>query len=190
MDVSGPRWYPIQRQGRRAVEERAIQESSVEELLSSLEPRFRGVFVHFRIPEQDAEDLLQQALLTYVRKRHAVRNPETWLVGTLRNRCLKYWRARRRSLYTAVDSAILEAVAGEGAPGQERSDMRRDLQGAMGRLRPRCRSILGLRYGLGCEPRETARRLGYKESSIYKVVERCLAALSSQLLEGSSPRVG
>ena len=112
---------------------------------------------------------------------------ESWLVGTLRNRCLKYWRARRRRLYTAVDSAILESVAGDGAPDQERTDLRRDLKGAMNRLRPRCRSILGLRYGLGCAPRETARRLGYKESSIYKLVERCLAALSSQLLD-ASPR--
>lgn len=171
------------------MESRAIEEGSFEELLKGLEPRFRSVFARFRIPEQDAEDLLQQALLAYVRKQREVRNPEAWLVGTLRNRCLKYWRARRRSLYTAVDTAILEAVAGEDAPSQERSDMRRDLEGAMGRLRPRCRSILGLRYGLGCEPRETARRLGYKESSIYKLVERCLAALSSQLLERSSPRV-
>ena len=170
------------------MEGRAIEESSFEELLKGLEPRFRAVLARFRIPEQDAEDLLQQALLTYVRKRHTVRNPESWLVGTLRNRCLKYWRARRRSLYTAVDSAILESVAGEAASSQERSDMRRDLQGAMGRLRPRCRSILGLRYGLGCEPRETARRLGYKESSIYKLVERCLAALSTHLLETSRPR--
>ncbi len=167
---------------------RAIEEDSLGELLKGLEPRFRGVFVHFRIPEQDAEDLLQQALLTYVRKRHTVRDPERWLVGTLRNRCLKYWRARRRSLYTAVDSAILESVAGEDAVGQERADIRRDLEGAMGRLRPRCRSILGLRYGLGCEPAETARRLGYKESSIYKLMERCLAALSTQLLETSRTR--
>ncbi|MFQ5349794.1 MAG: RNA polymerase sigma factor [Thermoanaerobaculia bacterium] len=170
------------------MEGRAIEESSFEELLKGLEPRFRAVLARFRIPEQDAEDLLQQALLAYVRKRDTVHNPESWLVGTLRNRCLKYWRARRRSLYTAVDSAILETVASD-APSQERSAMRRDLLGAMGRLRPRCRSILGLRYGLGCEPRETARRLGYKESSIYKLVERCLAALSSQLLETSRSRV-
>ena len=170
------------------MEDQAIEEVSFEELLKGLEPRFRAVFARFRIPEQDAEDLMQQALLTYVRKRHTVRNPETWLVGTLRNRCLKYWRARRRRLYTAIDSAILESVAEASEPSQERSDIRRDLKGAMGRLRPRCRSILGLRYGLGCEPGETARRLGYKESSIYKLMERCLAALSSQLLETSPPR--
>ncbi len=151
--------------------------------MKGLKPRFRMVFARFRIPEQDAEDLLQQALLTFVRKRHTVRDPESWLVGTLRNRCLKYWRARRRSLYTAVDAAILESVATDGATNQEQVEIRSDLRGAMDRLRPRCRSILGLRYGLGCEPRETARRLGYKESSIYKLVERCLAALSNQLVE-------
>jgi RNA polymerase sigma factor (sigma-70 family) len=171
------------------MEGRAIEESSFEELLRALKPRFYAVLARFRIPEQDAEDLLQQTLLAFVRKRHTVRDAESWLVGTLRNSCLKYWRTRRRSLYTAVDSAILEAIASDGVAGQERADMRRDLAGAMGRLRPRCRSILGLRYGLGCEPRETARRLGYKESSIYKLVERCLAALSSQLLETTRPGV-
>jgi RNA polymerase sigma factor (sigma-70 family) len=167
----------------------AIEEVSFEELLRGLEPRFRAVLVRFQIPEQDAEDLVQQALLAYVRKCHTVLKPEAWLLGTLRNRCLRYWRARRRRLYTAVDSAILEDVALAGAPSQEHADLRRDLRGAMGRLRPRCRSILSLRYGLGCEPRETARRLGYKESSIYKLMERCLAALSNQLLETPRSRV-
>lgn len=165
------------------MEDLASDERSFEELLTGLKPRFRMIFARFRIPEQDAEDLLQQALLAYVRKRHTVLDPPNWLAGTLRNRCLKYWRARRRSLYTAVDTAILESVVPDGGPNQEQVEIRRDLNGAMGRLRPRCRSILGLRYGLGCELRETAQRLGYKESSIYKLVERCLAALSSQLIE-------
>lgn len=165
------------------------EEVSFEELLKGLEPRFRAVLARFQIPEQDAEDLVQQALLAYVRKCHTVLKPETWLLGTLRNRCLRYWRARRRRLYTTVDSAILEGVASAGGSSQDRADLRRDLKGAMGRLRPRCRSILGLRYGLGCEPRETARRLGYKESSIYKLMERCLAALSNQLLEAPRSRV-
>ena len=141
------------------------------------------VLTRFRIPEQDAEDLLQQALLAYLRKQYGVRDPDSWLLGTLRNSCLKYWRARRRSLYTAVDATILETIAADSTSTQEQVDLRRDLSGAIGRLRPRCRSILGLRYGLGCPPRETAQRLGYKESSIYKLVERCLAALSTQLLE-------
>ena len=177
--------------GELAVQDRAIEEHTFEELLQGLRPRFKMVFARFRIPEQDAEDLLQQALLAYVHKRHTVRDPATWLIGTLRNRCLKYWRTRRRSLYTAIDAAILESVAADadGISPQELVEIRSDLRGAMGRLRPRCRSILGLRYGLGCEPRETARRLGYRESSIYKLVERCLAALSSQLFEAPPSNV-
>lgn len=170
------------------MEDRAREERSLEELLKGLEPRFRMIFARFRIPQQDTEDLLQQALLTYVRKRDAVRDPESWLLGTLRNRCLKYWRSRRRRLYTAVDGALLESVAEGGSSQQERAELRHDLASALERIRPRCRSILGLRYGLGCAPRETARRLGYKESSIYKLVERCLAALSTQLLEGRDGR--
>ena len=49
-------------------------------------------------------------------------------------------------------------------------------------LPDRCRSVLRLRYGLGCSTAEAAERMGYCKSSIRKVTRRCLAALTHQLL--------
>ncbi len=166
-----------------AVLKRPDVESPIEGMLERLQPRLRGVLARFKIPHQDAEDLLQQALLTYLHKRDTIQDTESWLLGTLRNRCLMYWRARRRKVYRTVDSAILESVAEPRPPAQEIADFCHDLDLVIGRLPPRCRSLLRLRYRLGCEPPEAAERLGYRRSSIYKVTERCLSALARQLID-------
>lgn len=158
------------------------RDHSLEELLEKVQPRLRAVLASFRIPFADAEDLLQQSVLTFLIKRDEIESPSRWLVGTLRNRCLMYWRSHRRRLYESVDTAILESVAAPERPPQERIDLAHDLQGVLSKLSPRCRSILQLRYGLGCDPAETAERMGYRSSGIYKIVERCLASLTRRLI--------
>jgi RNA polymerase sigma factor (sigma-70 family) len=156
-------------------------ESCLEQFLKSVRPRMKALFAHYRVPPQDTEDIAQQALLALVYQRQAIRDPEAWLMGTLRNKCLVYWRERRRTLYDAVDSAVLELVAEPTAPEQEGADLRRDLAMAIERLPVRCRALLSLRYSQGYEPPELAKRLGYRPTSISKTTNRCLAALTRQL---------
>lgn len=158
------------------------REHALEDVLEEIQPRLRGVLATFRVPFEDAEDLLQQAILTFLMKRDEIHDPARWLVGTLRNRCLMYWRSRRRRLYESVDTAILDALAAPVAPEQEKLDLTRDLNGILNGLSPHCRSVLRLRYGLGCDPAETAREMGYRSSSIYKILERCLAGLTRTLV--------
>ena len=110
-----------------------------------------------------------------------LRDPEAWLLGTLRNKCLLYWRDHRRKLYEAVDAAVLELMAEPTPPAQKAADLRRDLALAIEQLPERCRSLLSLRYQ-GYEPPEVAKRLGYSQGSISKVTNRCLAALTRRLL--------
>lgn len=155
----------------------------LEDLVESLKPKARQIFWRYRIPPQDADDLLQDTFIVFLHKQETIRDYQAWLLGTLRKRCLVYWRSRRRRLYNTVDTAILEAVAEPERPAQENSDLSSDLGCAIGTLSSRCRSILQLRYGLGCTPLETADRMGYRRSSIYKVMERCLAALTSRLVD-------
>ncbi len=159
-----------------------VPERSLERHLDELRPRLRQLFAHHRIPAEDAEDLLQQSLLAYLYKQDSVGDFEKWLLGAVRNRCLMYWRSRRRRLYTAIDTAILETIAEQGAAPQEQDDFQRDLRAVIGRLSRRCRELLRLRYAQGCEPAEMAARLGYRPSGIYKTLDRCLAALSSRLV--------
>ena len=154
----------------------------IEDVLEVLQPRIRSTFARYRIPPQDAEDVLQQTLLIYLYKQESVENPEKWIIGALKNRCLVYWRSRRRKLYSSVDKAILESVVAVDQCPQERSDFLRDLGGLLAQLPERCRKIFKLRYWQGWEPSEAAERLGYRSSSIYKVTERCLAALTRRMV--------
>lgn len=156
-------------------------EEGLERLLESFKPRARAITASYRIPEEDGEDLLQEALLTFLHKRDQIYSQEAWLAATLRRRCLMYWRARRRSLLRQVDVSVLELMAQGGQTPQESVDLRHDLNRALCRLPARCRSLLLARYRQGLSPSETARSLGYRSSGIYKLLERCLTAFTSRL---------
>jgi RNA polymerase sigma factor (sigma-70 family) len=160
-----------------------VEESlSLEQILHNVEPKLKRVLWRHRIPLQDADDLLQETFLIMVSKSNSIRNPEAWLLATLGNRCIIYWRKHRTRLWDLVDSTILELLAEAETPAQERSDLRADLDTLLNQLPDRCRSVLRLRYGLGCSTAEAAERTGYRQSSIRKVTHRCLAALSERLL--------
>lgn len=153
-----------------------------EQFLKDVEPRLKRLLAHYRIPGEDAEDVLQQALLALVYQWERVRDPESWLFGTLKRHCLMYWRARRRRIYSSVDATLLEWLASPVAPSQEHADLISDLENLIDRLPARCRTVLRMRFRLGYEPLEVAGKLGYQASSIGKVTTRCLAALSHELL--------
>lgn len=160
---------------------RSAPNEAFEEFVSSSKPLAIRICRQHRIPPQDAEDLMQQCFIKYMDQREQVEHPRAWLAGTLRNHCLMYWRRRRRRVYRAVDTAILETLAEPTASEQQTIEFRHDMGSVLDQLPTRCRSVLELRYGLGCRPAETAARLGYRSSSIYKILERCIAALSRSL---------
>ena len=155
---------------------------SLNSLLKSARPRLERVLRGFEVPPEDAEDILQEAQLTLLYKWEKIRSPENWLIGTVKKKCIMYWRKRRGSLCEAVDTAILDLIATPQAPHQERDEVTFDLDRVLSRVSTRCRSLLRLRYGLGYGPNEVAERMGYRSSSIRKVTNRCLAALTRQLL--------
>lgn len=156
--------------------------ASFDDFLKKVEPRLKRLLTTYRIPSEDAEDVLQQTLLALLYQWERVRDPECWLLGTLKRHCLMYWRTHRRRIYSTVDSTILEWLSEPVAPSQERTDLLYDLENLIGRLPSRCRSLLQLRFQMGYEPPEVAKRLGYRASSIGKITTRCLAALSRELL--------
>lgn len=139
------------------------------------------LLAHFRIPQEDAEDLLQETFVALVFKWKSIRNPHAWLLSTLRNRCSIYWRKRRQDLFEVVDAAILEALAEPQAPPQDRADLRHDLNLAISRLPERFQDLLRLRYGLGCESSEVAQRMGEGSDEIRKLTTSSLVALTREL---------
>ncbi|HEV2846236.1 MAG TPA: sigma-70 family RNA polymerase sigma factor [Thermoanaerobaculia bacterium] len=156
--------------------------ASFEEFLKGVEPKLKRLLATWRIPSEDAEDILQQALLALLYQWERVRDPESWLFGTVKRHCLMFWRTKRRRIYSAVDATILEWLSQPIAPAQEKVALLCDLENLIDKLPSRCRSLLRLRFQLGYEPPEVARELGYRASSIGKITNRCLAALSHELL--------
>lgn len=154
---------------------------TLDELLVRLRPRFRQVLARFRIPAQDAEDILQEALVAAVHKWQEIQDPEAWLMVTLRNRCLIYWRRRRDSVLSNVDQTLLELMSKPQEPPQEKQELLWDLDTLLEGVPDRCRDLLRLRYRLGLSSAEAADRLGLRADSARKATQRCLAALTRQL---------
>lgn len=158
-----------------------LRDEDLELLLESLKPQMKHTLYRYQIPYEDAEDLLQQTLLTLLYKRREIEKPEPWILATLKNRCIMYWRRQRRQLHEAVDTTIMDLFANPGRPKQENKELSHDLSRAVGRLPERCQEILRLRYGLDYKPAEVADAMGYQRSSIRKITNRCLEALARQL---------
>lgn len=158
------------------------EEGAVQALLDTQRPRLLALFSRYRIPPEDVEDLLQQALLALVYQHERVRNPASWLIGTVRNCCRTYWADRRKQVYDAVDQKVLDGVALDEATDQERHDLRRDLSQLVAELPPRARELIRLRYLLGYEPAEAAAALGYSPASVSKTTLRALDRLSRRLV--------
>ncbi len=91
---------------------------SLNHLLKSTRPRLERVLRSFEVPPEDAEDILQDAQLTLLYKWDKIRSPENWLVGTVKKKCIMYWRKRRGSLCESVDTAILDLISTPQAPRQ------------------------------------------------------------------------
>lgn len=157
------------------------EEFCFETIVQKLQPKLRRVLARYRVPIEDAEDLLQQSFLDLVYKQKSIYNPEAWLLATVRNRCIIYWRRRRSQVCESVDLAILDLLAQPEAPRQNKALLRHDLERVLSQLPERCRDLLRLRYGLGYKPAEVAEALGYQPSSVRKVTSRCLSRLTRQL---------
>lgn len=158
------------------------EEGAVQELLDSQRPRLLALFTRYRIPPEDVEDLVQQALLALVYQHERIRTPGSWLVGTVRNRCRAYWNERSRQVYDAVDQHVLDGLPSDEASRQELHDLRHDLSQLVAELPPRTRELIRLRYLWGYEPAEAAAALGYSPASVSKTTLRAFAKLSRRLL--------
>lgn len=144
--------------------------------------RIAGWYVHRQgIPVEDAEDLIQQTLLVLMVKHRDVRSPDAWVIGTLRNKCRRYWQLRREDPVGGLEAETLEAAAPPLPPDQERDDLRRDLEAALARLPERCRTVLRYRYGLGFRAQEIADLLEQPAANVRKTASRCLRTLQREL---------
>jgi RNA polymerase sigma factor (sigma-70 family) len=153
---------------------------TLEETLTRLRPRLRRVLANYHIPPQDAEDLLQEALLAAFLSWSTIENRDAWLLVTLRHKCSIYWRSHRARKTQAVDPEFLEDLAGAQPPPQEREELLWDLDRLLSLLGERHQALMHLRFRMGLTPEEVAVELGYNTASVRKLSCRSLARLQQK----------
>jgi RNA polymerase sigma factor (sigma-70 family) len=127
----------------------------------------------FRVPDSEAEGLVHDVLLAYLRKSELVLDLKSWLVGAICHASRHYWRRNGRTVtgdaqieLDRVDPAslrILDSLTNQIAARE-----------ALECLPPRYQEILRLRYFEGCTVAEVAERLGVKTKSAQKLITKAL----------------
>lgn len=145
-----------------------------QEFLTRLHPKLRAILHYYRIPRQDAEDVLQDALVLLLSKG-PLRDRGSYLLSVLHYRCIMYWRSRGRRRDQTMEQASLEDLATPQGPNQEAAAQRHDIGRVLAQLPPRSRKLLQLRYALGYTARELAEQLGARTGT---VKQRCTHARS------------
>lgn len=132
----------------------------------------------WRIPPDDLEDVVQDALLQLTRNAPEVQHPEAWLHHALELRCRDYWRQRwRRARREQSLGDFLEALLPPQPAPQEALSLRLDLRGLLGRLPLPYRRVLVGRFWAGCDHAEMAAFLSQTPPALRKALQRALARL-------------
>jgi RNA polymerase sigma factor (sigma-70 family) len=158
-------------------------------LLEGSRPKLKRVLSQFRIPPEDAEDVLQELFVRFLYKSPTIELPEGWLVGTLRNLCLGYWHTRRlrERRQTHLDPLALDEGLATVAPAQWGWEVRADLAAAVAQLGPKQRAFFlhWLLHAPG--PDLLAQRFGYRPSSLRQTLKRCRQAIRAHLTMTDGP---
>ena len=126
-----------------------------------------------------AEEVTAQAFERAYRKRRSFRasrgTEEAWLFGIARNAALDELRRRKRR---AVLEADPEDVHATGAAEQADAALRREaVRAALGRLSPRERELVALKFAGGLSNEEIARVVGISASNAGTRLHRTLEKL-------------
>ena len=157
----------------KALDQRGQQ---IAECMRQARPRLQALFRSHRCSHEDAEDILQEALLVLVRRWDEIEEPQYFVVGVVRRQILSLLRRRRSHREVSVDEASLEQIDG-GEDPQALADSRHDVRALLSVLPARGGQIVEMRYGEGLSSREIAAELSYAVSSVRKIAARHLHRL-------------
>jgi RNA polymerase sigma factor (sigma-70 family) len=127
----------------------------------------------FQVPETDAEALVHDVLIGYLRKSEEIVELRAWLIGAICYASRHYWRLNGRTMGAEaqqvsdrIDPASLRIL--DSLPDQLAA------REALECLGERYREILHMRYFEGCTVAEVASRLGVKTKYAQKLITKCL----------------
>ena len=142
----------------------------------------------FGVPTSEADTLVHEVFLSYLKRRREVHDVHSWLLGGICHASRYYWRQYGRT----GETVEIEALFDREDPSSH--DIRNELPNALTAravleaLPPRYRAILRLRYYDGCSIAEIAETLGVKPKYAQKLVSKCIKkAEKTYLAKGQKP---
>ena len=147
-----------------------------------------GLFVQQKVSdEQDAEELVQEALLAIAERLDSIEIEVSfcaWCYRILENKLLNYYRSKRYRQERSAPSAEVESAAGTA---ELDPDIKRRLLECLRKVfeeNPRRARVLNLHYqGFGVE--DICRRLNLTRNGVYILLSRGRQLLKSCLEKGS-----
>lgn len=126
----------------------------------------------FRIPDPDAENLIQEVFLSFLQTGTKIENVRAWLVAAMCNASRHYWRAQGRVESLPDD---FKEHCDPGSQGlADQFAMRMTVRQALDYLQPRCRETLWLHYFEGRSAGDVARELETTNRYAEKLIHNCL----------------
>ncbi|HEV3484983.1 MAG TPA: sigma-70 family RNA polymerase sigma factor [Vicinamibacterales bacterium] len=126
----------------------------------------------FRIPEGDAENLIQEVFLSFLQTGTKIDNVRAWLVAAMCNASRHYWRASGRTESLPEDFSDHSDPLSLGLADQFATKM--TVHQALNYLQPRCRETLWLHYFEGRSAGDVARELETTNRYAEKLIHNCL----------------
>lgn len=126
----------------------------------------------FRIPDCDAENLIQEVFLSFLQTATKIDNVRAWLVAAMCNASRHYWRASGRTESLPEDFNDHSDPGSHGLAEQYARDM--TIRQALDYLQPRCRETLWLHYFEGRSAADVARELETTNRYAEKLIHNCL----------------
>lgn len=126
----------------------------------------------FRIPDTDAENLIQDVFLSFLQTGTKIDNVRAWLVAAMCNASRHYWRASARTESLPEDFNEHSDPHSHGLADEFAKKL--TLRQALDYLQPRCRETLWLHYFEGRSAADVARELETTNRYAEKLIHNCL----------------
>lgn len=171
--------YKAERAKRAAVLERSGMERKIEEIIDTYGNLLYRTGMMMLGEPQDVQDVLQEVMLTWLRKSpcfHDREHEKAWLLRVTMNQCRDMLRLRRRHQYLQIEE--LDVEYDDTADAQSR-----ELLAEIAALPPKWRAVLLLHYVEGYSLREIADILAISENAVKKRMQRAKAALKKRMEE-------